>query len=75
MVSRTVDGGILNVLDIFEMLLVPVLIPKIFPRSASVNSEPFDIVNEIKVLENKIWKQRDKNKTKQNNAKIFAFFI
>ena len=45
---RTVDGGILNVLDIFEMLLPPVLRPKIFPRSASVNSEPFGIVNDNK---------------------------
>jgi len=66
-----VDGRILNVLDIFEMLLPPILRPEIFPRSASVNPEPFGIVKD----KNKIWKQRDKNKTKQNNMKIFAFFI
>jgi len=47
MVSCAVDGGILNVLDIVKTL-PPIQIPKIFPRSASVNSEPFGIVKDNK---------------------------
>jgi len=54
LVSRTVVGGILKVLDIFEILLPPALRPKIFPRSASVNSEPFGIVKENKPRKIKI---------------------
>jgi len=46
--------------DIFETL-PPILKPKIFPGSASVNSVPFGIVKDNK---NKIWEQRDNNKNK-----------
>ena len=41
MVSCTVDGVILNALDIFEMLLPLILRPKIF-------SQPFGIVKDNK---------------------------